>query len=238
MVIRKQSVLNTEKIIILDPLPFSLDPLLVSKRIQVRGNGHRIDELAEQLTKAVISIARPKALYLMSKVNRVDEATINIEGKRFSSRVLSKLFIDQETAFPYVITIGPELDLYNLPTSDILARFLLDNVKEMVLHSAGQSFENHIHKEYPASRLTHINPGEIDDWPVTQQKSLFSLFGEKTERIGVTLTEGSVIKPIKSRSGIYFPNNTGFETCRLCRQSKCPGRRAAYNADVVANFTG
>jgi hypothetical protein len=235
-VIKKKTAADG-KIIPLD-LNFRIDPSAVVKRLKFRGDGKRVDVAAEELTKAVMSVARPKALYRMCKVNRLDSSTIDIEGVKLSSRVLSKLFIDQDTAFPYIITIGPELAEYSIPSSDMLTRFWLDNIKEMVLHAAGQSFSDHLQNIYPVTRLTHINPGEIDDWPISQQKLLFSLFSDVTKDIGVTLTGGGVIKPIKSRSGLYFPNVTGFETCRLCRQLKCPGRRAAYNADVVVEFTG
>ncbi len=225
------------KITILD-LSFHIDPSFVTKRIKFRGNRYRVDETAETLTNAVVSIARPKALYRICKVRRLDDSNVDIEGVRLTSRVLSKLFIDQNIAFPYVVTIGPELAEYNNTSSDMLTRFWLDNTKEIVLHSAGRSLEEHLQKNYPATRLTHMNPGEIDDWPISQQKVLFSLFGNTIKKINITLTDGGVIKPIKSRSGIYFPNNNGFETCRLCFQLKCPGRRAAYNADVVAEYIG
>ena len=224
-------------VILLD-LSYNLDPSVVAKRLKYRGDGKRVADAADELTKAVISVARPKALYRVCKVSRIDDSTIVIDGMKLTSRVLNKLFTDQDTAFPYIVTIGPELAEDSIPSADMLTRFWLDSIKEMVLHAAGQSFSDHLQKLYPGARLTHINPGEIDDWPITQQKLLFSLFGDNTKKIGVALTGGGVIKPIKSRSGLYFPNDTGFETCRLCHQLKCPGRRAAFNADVLAEFTG
>jgi hypothetical protein len=224
-------------VILLD-LTYNLDPSAVAKRLKYRGDGQRVADAAEELTRVVTSIARPKALYRRCQVSRINDSTIEIEDVKLKSRVLSKLFVDQDTVFPYILTIGPELAEYNIPSSDMLSRFWLDSIKEMVLHAAGQTFSDYLQKIYPATRLTHINPGEIDDWPITQQKLLFSLFDDSTKKIGVTLTSGSVINPIKSRSGLYFPNDKGFETCRLCRQLKCPGRRAAYNADIAAEFTG
>jgi hypothetical protein len=228
---------SDDKVSILD-LPLSLDPSAVTKRIKFRGDGRRIKEAADTLTKAAVAVARPKALYRTCKVYRVGEGEIDVEGIKVSSRVLNKLFIGQDTAFPYIVTIGPELAEYNISSFDMMTRFWLDNIKEMVLHAAGQSFSDHLQKNYPTNRLTHMNPGEIDDWPITQQKLLFSLLGNAPKQIGVRLTDGGMLNPVKSRSGIYFPNNNGFETCRLCTQSKCPGRRAAYNASTVAEFTG
>jgi len=219
-------------------LPFSLDPFDVAKRIKFRGDGQRIKEAADTLTKVAVAVARPKALYRTCKVNRVGEGEIDVEGTKISSRVLNKLFIGQDTAFPYIVTIGPELAEYNISSFDMMTRFWLDNIKEMVLHAAGQSFSDHLQKNYTTTRLTHMNPGEIDDWPITQQRLLFSLLDDAPKQIGVRLTDGGMLNPVKSRSGIYFPNNNGFETCRLCTQLKCPGRRAAYNANTVVEYTG
>jgi hypothetical protein len=46
------------------------------------------------------------------------------------------------------------------------------------------------------------------------------------------------MKPIKSRSGIVFPNDTGFLSCQLCTQSKYPGRRAKYDPELVKEYLG
>jgi hypothetical protein len=219
-------------------LSFLLDPVAVVKRIRFRGDGQRAEETVERLVKAVTSVARPKALYRTCKVTHNDGHTIDIDGNKINSRVLSKVTADQDNVFPYIVTIGPELAAFSFPDADMLERYWLDNIKDMVLHSAGQQFADHLQKNYPTRRLTHMNPGEIDDWPITQQRPLFAMFGEMPAQNGITLTDKCMINPVKSRSGIYFANDTGFETCRLCHQLKCPGRRAAYDAKIAAEFTG
>lgn len=219
-------------------LPFSLDPSVLIKRTGLRARDSTGDDIAIELIERARSIARPKALYRVSVVRHIDNATVDIDGTVFFSRVLSKVLVEQATAFPYLITIGQELDEIELPSRDMWRRYLLDIVKQMVLHSAGQSFSDHLHQEFPFSRLTHINPGEIQDWPIAQQKLLFSILGKAAGEIGVTLSDGYMMKPHKSRSGIYFANNTGFETCRLCTQFKCPGRRAAFDGAALREYTG
>jgi hypothetical protein len=42
--------------------------------------------------------------------------------------------------------------------------------------------------------------------------------------------------PLKSASGIYFPNETEFENCQLCPMEKCIGRRAPYDPDLVKQY--
>ncbi|OGO31297.1 MAG: hypothetical protein A2Z29_08845 [Chloroflexi bacterium RBG_16_56_11] len=38
---------------------------------------------------------------------------------------------------------------------------------------------------------------------------------------------------MKSGSGILFSSGTSFESCQLCVQARCPGRRAAYSRELA-----
>ena len=76
----------------------------------------------------------------------------------------------------------------------------------------------------------------MDDWPITQQKELFSLFGDVEELIGVTLTESCLMVPLKSSSGIYFPTEVTFETCQLCPREVCESRRAPYDRALAREY--
>ena len=229
--------MNSEDGVIRIELPFNIDTSALAKRMRVRGLDRTRKETAAELVRKASSVARPRALYCASTVRHVDDSSVIIGGTAFSSRVLSKVLSDQEIAFPYLITIGTELDRLDVPSRDMWDRYFLDTVKQMVLQSAGQAFSDHLHREYRFQRITHMNPGEIEDWPVTQQRPLFSIFRKAPGEIGVILTGGCMMKPHKSRSGICFANNTGFETCRLCTQLRCPGRRAAYDAAAALQYS-
>ncbi len=220
--------------VVLD-LPFELDVASVAKQIKLRNNAEAVEEAAARLIEMVKGVARPRGLYRRVRPVLGDDSTFKIDGIPFTSRVLSKVLDNEHDVFPYLVTIGPELDSLDVSHSDMLERYRLDAVKSMVLHSAGRAFAAHLAEKYPGGRLTHINPGEIDDWPLEQQRPLFSLLGG-AEVLGVSLTEGGMMKPVKSRSGLFFYNDDGFETCRLCRQMRCSGRRAAYDPAVAAKY--
>ena len=96
----------------------------------------------------------------------------------------------------------------------------------------------HIRHEYGLAGAAHMNPGELPDWPIGEQAPLFSLFGGHEKDIGVELTPSGVMKPVKSRSGIIFPNGGGFVTCFLCTQPHCPGRKARYDEAKVREYLG
>ena len=78
--------------------------------------------------------------------------------------------------------------------------------------------------------------GTTDVWPITQQKELFSIFGNVEDLIGVRLTDKYLMIPIKSVSGILFQTETTFETCQLCPREACIGRRAKYDPDLVRKY--
>ncbi len=78
--------------------------------------------------------------------------------------------------------------------------------------------------------------GAADVWPITQQKELFSIFGNVEDLIGVRLTHNYLMIPIKSVSGILFQTETTFETCQLCPREACIGRRAEYAPDLVRKY--
>jgi hypothetical protein len=94
----------------------------------------------------------------------------------------------------------------------------------------------YIKEKHHIPQVALLNPGEIEDWHITQQRPLFSLFQDSQSQIGVSLTSGGVMKPIKSRSGFIFANETGFLSCQLCTQLKCPGRRAKYDPELQKQY--
>jgi hypothetical protein len=83
-----------------------------------------------------------------------------------------------------------------------------------------------------------MNPGSLQNWPITQQNELFSIFRNVEALIGVRLTQSCLMIPLKSVSGIYFPTQIKFESCQLCPREKCEGRRALYNLELKNTVYG
>jgi hypothetical protein len=191
-----------------------------------------VGDLAEQAG----AVARPKAIYKAAVVRCEAKDKVNIDGVRFTSRILGKMFHDRETVFPFIATVGTEADELKFPPREMMKNYSLDAIKTVILISAVEHLSNYLKEKIPLKSVAFLNPGELEDWPITEQKNLFDLFGGAEKEIGVTLTSGSAMNPAKSRSGIVFPDETGFLSCRLCTQTKCPGRRAAYDPQVVKEF--
>jgi hypothetical protein len=214
-------------------LPVTVDPESIIKRLRLPRADSRQDKMVQELLETARAVARPKAVYRVSHARVTGRDTVEVDGIRFASRALSRNLMNQKRVFPFIATVGKELDELAVPARDLMRQFCLDMIKTQALVAAVDCLADSLREKYGLSRLAHMNPGEIDDWPITEQKPLFSLFGGAEEQVGVTLTEGGLMRPLKSRSGILFPDDAGFVSCLLCTQKDCPGRRAAYSADSV-----
>jgi hypothetical protein len=226
---------HNKEIIKLD-IPFDLDVALILKRLRFRSINSRLEAMARELAEAARTTARPRAIYQVSQARVIDDATVEVDGVRFTSRALSRNLRDQATVYPFIATAGHELDELPLPPGDMMRQFYLDLIKTVVLVRGVDYLAERIRERYSLGFVTHMNPGELEDWPITQQRPLFSLFGGAERQIGVELKDSGVMKPIKSRSGIIFASESRFVSCLLCTQLKCPGRQAKYDPVMAGEW--
>jgi hypothetical protein len=217
-------------------IPIILDVEAVVKRLRMGRMGDRLGGMALELAETARKIARPRAIYMITHPRIIDDATIDIDGTIFRSKVLNKLLRNQDTVYPFIATIGKELDELPIPPQEMMKNFCLDSIKTVVLVNAVDYLAEYIKEKYHIPQAALLNPGEIEDWHITQQRPLFNLFQDSQSKIGVSLTSGGVMKPIKSRSGFIFANDTGFLSCQLCTQLKCPGRRAKYDPELQKQY--
>jgi hypothetical protein len=220
-------------------IPARLDIDLVIKRLHFgRGSNSRTKGIARELAEVALAVVRPRAIYRVSHARIVDNTKVEIDDVIFTSKILSRLLCDQDEVIPFIATIGKELDEMPVPPRDMLRQFALDAIRTVILVEAVDYLTEYVKEKHGMPRVALMNPGELADWSISQQKPLFELFGGAERQIGVSLTDGGAMKPIKSRSGIIFPNETGFLSCQLCTQFQCPGRRAKYDSKLVKEYLG
>jgi hypothetical protein len=221
---------------VLEHTPVEITVLHVLTALKMRKQNASLKTLVSELIEKALGVARPRALYKISYIERKNEDTVNIDGVKFKSRILRKNLEGAERVFPYVATAGRELEVVSPPKDDFMAVFCFDAIKELILESAYHNLEAYILDKYAPGRMAHMNPGSLSDWPVSQQPVLFSLFGDVETLIGVKLTPSFLMDPIKSVSGIYFPTEVDFKSCMLCTRHPCSKRRAAYNPEMVKKY--
>jgi len=213
---------------ILDDIPFRADLAALRKRLRVRDGSTHIETLARLVIEAE-AVARPKAMYKTAYIESKDENTVIIDGITFTSRVLRVNLDIAHRVFAYVVTCGTELDAWAHTLDDMLLRYWADTINEMALRVAVQVFNQHLTDCYELGRTSTMAPGSLADWPIHEQRPLFTLLGDPQAAIGVHLTDSYLMIPNKTVSGICFPTEVDFQSCQLCPRGKCPGRRAVYD---------
>jgi hypothetical protein len=112
-----------------------------------------------------------------------------------------------------------------------------DTVKMVTVGLSMNFLFSQIKHKYQLGQTAHMNPGSLTDWPITEQLPLFSLFEGAEKQIGVHLTEGCMMQPMKSVSGIFYTSEVKYENCQLCPREGCIDRRAPYTPELVKQFS-
>lgn len=217
--------------IVLDrmPLQIDIDELLRSAGMNKK---QEFSEMAKRLTCQAEAIGRPRAMYKVANIEEKGPDFVIVDGRRLNSRVLRVNLDEAHKVFPYVATCGTELDDWSKSFHDVLERYIADTINQMVVTAAGKVIEDHIRKKYNTGKISRMNPGSTEDWPLKEQDSLFAILGNPEVAIGVKLNSSFLMVPIKSVSGIWFPAESSYEDCQLCPRKNCPGRSSPYDKDL------
>jgi hypothetical protein len=207
-------------------IPFEIDLAAIAQRLEGEGAAVSQGALA-RLADAARAVGRPKVLIRPATVAEAGDTSVRLGDQVFTSRAMAFHFSGLERVFPYLATGGTELaDWVDSLTEP--EKSYADRMAEAALGAALSAVEGEIRKQFGIDAIARINPGSLVDWALDEQRILFALLGEPVRELGVHLADNLLMFPIKSGSGIVFPDETGFVTCRLCTVSGCRLRRAAY----------
>lgn len=215
---------------ILGPILVELDVDQVQKKIHAP---KRTD--IEDMVALALSLAEPRAAFAAAYVDAKGADEVVIAGNRFRSRVLRKNLDDVGRVFPVVLTVGPRLEA-TADSADMLARYYLDMIANLILAEARHHLIRHLCKRFGVEKLSWMSPGSLQEWPLEQQRPLFALLPGVEDRLGVRLTDSCLMLPRKSVSGIYFPSESSFFSCRLCPRERCESRKARYDEALVREY--
>ncbi|MHB8054529.1 MAG: vitamin B12 dependent-methionine synthase activation domain-containing protein [Candidatus Aminicenantales bacterium] len=208
------------------PVDIELSEIVRVLRLDRRAGG---EEQARNLLAEAAPLFRPRAVYRPAFVEAMSADSVTIEGHVFRSRVLRVNLNHIYMVFPYVLTVGPELEAAAARSDDLLRRYSLEVLADMALEKVAEKIQGKIGREAGIARLSQMNPGSLADWPITEQVPLFNLLGDVESAIGVRLSDSLLMLPRKSVSGVFFPSAETFYSCRLCAREACPGRKAPHN---------
>ncbi len=222
---------------VLEMIPFHLDLAALQKRLRIKPDSKKANEL-EQMVAQALPLAHPRGLVAEAYITERGEDWVEVDGQRFTSRVLR---VNLETAyrvFPYLATCGPELQDWAKGFDDMLLRYWAEEIKGAALVNGLQAVSRYMDEHYHLGKTAAMSPGSLEDWPIQEQRQLFDLLGDAVTQIGVYLTDSMLMIPTKTVSGIRFPTEVDFESCQLCPRLDCPGRRAPYDPELFENRFG
>ena len=219
---------------VLDDFPVELSLEKTLERLKL--NEGRSQTLGvEDVFKTAAVLIHTRAIYGVAYVSKCSLGKIEIDSIEFRSRVLAKNLERIERVFPYVLTIGDSLENTARSSESMTRRLVLETVGDLALGSGLEHVQRHISEQYGLETTSNMGPGQLD-WPIEQQRELFSLLGHVKDAIGVTLTGSLMMVPRKSISGIIFPTEETFISCQLCQRNKCPSRKAPFDRALSEKY--
>jgi len=213
------------------PIPVRLSADFVQKKLRAPSR----DAIETLLAKA-LSLAEARAAFAVAYIEEKGADEVVIDGRRFKSRVLRKNLDAVGRVFPAVVTIGNRLEQAADQATDLLEKYYLDAIGNLILAEARSQLIQHLCRRFALETLSWMSPGSLEDWPLEEQQPLFALLDGVQAAVGVQLTESLLMLPRKSVSGIFFPSETTFFSCRLCPRDRCEGRKARYDEALAKEY--
>ncbi len=222
---------------LLTHIPCPVETATVLSRMNTTSREKHTAAIEKLLIQANEKI-KPAMLYKRCPVCFKDESSVIVNDVEFNSRILKVNLENAKNAFVYIITCGQTYEDFLHSLDDMLDRYYVNEIGNVMLSEAQAQFLRYLEKTYALECISKMNPGSLEDWPLSEQKKLFALLTEEAihEKIGVTLEENMLMTPVKTLSGIAFPTASPFENCQMCPQISCPGRKAPYDDNLKKTY--
>ena len=133
---------------VLDNIPVRLELDSVVKKLRIRKMNEDFEKIIRELFGMVRPIAKPKAVFEISRVDNKQGDSLEIGGVRFTSHVLRVNLDKLEVVFPYIVTCGSELDEIEIPEHELMKCYFLDQIKEVIVRSALSYLHDYIRENH------------------------------------------------------------------------------------------
>ena len=187
----------------------------------------------EKLETIFEKLVEPSLYHQNTGIDSVEKGTVHLkEGPEFKSPKLSKMLKHCDDIIFYIATLGDGVDgqIKRLMDKKHLAEaYILDTMASVAADNMVAMFHERMKDEYKnqGKQVTLcFSPGYCD-WPVTEQKKLFSLI--ESQEVEVELNDSCLMTPRKSISGVFGIHSNGetpYNPCWDCNRTGCPARRA------------
>ena len=221
--------MNDMNIVMLRDQDFTLKIETMADKLRINVESYMYDRLCV-LANEAMGIGEPKGIYRLSYIDEKGQDYIKTEGVWFKSRLLSHNLGHTNRFFAYVATSGRELESWAHTFTDMIDTYLADAIlQEACLTMRDRLFAD-MEARYGVRKASVMCPGGLPEWPIEAQATLFSLFDNWEQKIGVSLLESYLMLPLKSVSGIRYESDVDFCNCQLCPRSFCPERISDFGS--------
>lgn len=191
-------------------------------------------EETQRMIEEVRRILRPKFCFFVADgVLDIDDFTLDAVGRRFNiGRIIARQLRGSSRYVFFVATAGIEFEEFQhrlKAEGDMVRIFIADSIGSVLAEKTADKMEEALQSlldPYGWKHTNRFSPGYCG-WHVREQQKLFSVF-PIADPCGVTLTDSSLMVPIKSVSGVI---GVGADvrkleyTCGLCDFKQCYKRR-------------
>ena len=194
----------------------------------------RISSLANEYAENARYLVDPSYSYIIREIKSVQGSRVVMEDSvTFESKVIARLLEQCHKAAIFLVTIGNHLEEMVCRLAEdklVLQATMLDAIGSVAVESAANFVQGKVEEIAHAQGLCisrRFSPGYCD-WDIGQQRMVFRAMNGNSA--GVRLTEGCLMLPQKSVSGIIGigtgdSNVENYNPCKTCKKLDCPGRR-------------
>jgi len=192
----------------------------------------RVESLIHEYLENAHHIIEPSYLCIIRDIKSVQGNRCVVEGPIiFKSEVVARLLDQCEKVAVFLATVGNNLEEMVCRLTDdnlMLQATVLDAIGSVAVENLADYVQLRVEKVARAQGLytsRRFSPGYCD-WDVRQQKRLFRAVNG--DSIGVRLTDGCLMLPRKSISGLIGIGSCeaeNYNPCPSCDKYDCVGRR-------------
>mgnify|MGYP001817468405 CR=1 FL=1 len=195
--------------------------------------GEHTGDLVIQYISECIQVSSPAgAFVIVEALEPSGKEYISIPGTTFNSgKIIHKMLLHSANYALFIVSAGPgpeKLARSLMSEGKYLEGYIADLVASALVDSAADQIQEQVRNfaQKQGVKITNrYSPGYCS-WNVVEQQKLFSLFPEGC--CGISLSESSLMSPVKSISGII---GLGTEvkyrdyTCEICPMRDCTFRK-------------
>jgi uncharacterized 2Fe-2S/4Fe-4S cluster protein (DUF4445 family) len=191
-----------------------------------------------ELSKGYIE---PVVYFERVNIKSVENSKVILEnGVAFEGDFITNRLSKCTSIIACITTIGEKIDAViknAFNEGDFLKGMVVDHIGTLAVDYVNKNFWTKLIEGLNNTNIgitSRLSPGDTA-WVLTEQKKIFKVVGE--DKVGVKLTESSLMMPIKSTSLVYgFGENIGITKLgHIC--TECNMKHCAYRADNRIELT-